>query len=748
MIEQCTHQFVWPRRVMDGHYYQSCLLCGEEYEYDWTNMRRVRSSKRQHSERALQVGVIDVETADVDVEDGSVEDQTREGQASEEAVSPDLDYAEAADTDSSTTYPAASHSSAADPGYHGPDRGSRHPEPDTASNVSATSVAASVPQLKLLLEPEPAYRVFVRNLIDLILSRSPAPVPTTSLPGPFWSDVFVGSDLPWPWFVESLLGHMILVTTVLILSQWWPVAEPVQRSIFDEHYVSYYTPPKSFPSLGSHSPRPRAQSKRLLAPARRPTIRVASEHAPRQGKEASLSPPELAPGQANKLKLKIGPNLPAPMMPLAATGRSRLNVPAGPTWVVAPAPDLAQGTTRRSGSWQASVVAPAPEIGGVSSARAGTAAAPRASIVGPAPYVPGSIRRPGSVNIGESAVVKPAPQLPMDGQGMVSGIAKAGLGNAGNAVVPPPPSVQGAGSMSAGWTSSLSTPGMPVVPPAPSVQGTGNAAGSGRAGVMSGGGAQVVPPAPSVQGGRSNEGSGRSHSIVGSDLQAVPPAPSMQGAGEGAGGGNSLSAGSRGNGGFQALPPSGSGSDGASSNGTNTVGAGSGGPSSDSASAAGGSSAAQGGSAGAGENGGAVNEQSGTTDNSREPATVEIPLHLIGPVLALPGSSYFSNYEVFIAERGIGKNRTELIKLVYVSLPYQRRLSEYSQSDWTLRKLRVTRDKSCDESLLQMTWPETDPRPDAEHAADSPALSPKDRKGMLPCYRTTADDYRRALSRH
>ena len=159
--------------------------------------------------------------------------------------------------------------------------------------------------------------------------------------------------------------------------------------------------------------------------------------------------------------------------------------------------------------------------------------------------------------------------------------------------------------------------------------------------------------------------------------------------------------------------------------------------------ASGGAGAAKGGTGRGGQSGNGDSDDADT-----QGATVEMPLHLIGPVLALPGSSYFSNYEVFIAERKLGNNHTQLIKLVYVSLPYQRRLAEYGPNNWTVPKLRVTRDQSCDESLLQMTWPETDPRPDSQHAADSPALTPKDRKGMLPCYRTTADDYRRALSRN
>ena len=39
-LGRCSHEFSWPRRAADGHYYQVCLLCAAEYTYDWTTMRR------------------------------------------------------------------------------------------------------------------------------------------------------------------------------------------------------------------------------------------------------------------------------------------------------------------------------------------------------------------------------------------------------------------------------------------------------------------------------------------------------------------------------------------------------------------------------------------------------------------------------------------------------------------------------------------------------------------------------------
>jgi len=207
---------------------------------------------------------------------------------------------------------------------------------------------------------------------------------------------------------------------------------------------------------------------------------------------------------------------------------------------------------------------------------------------------------------------------------------------------------------------------------------------------VSGTGLQVVPPAPSVQDTVNSTRDGRVSSLSSTGLQVVSPPAAVQGAGNSGTGGRAMA---------MSIPPV------------------------------------------------VTSPSRPVIDNSRGPVTEEMAIRLIGLALALPSSSYFSNYEVFIAERRISKVASQLIKLVYVSLPYQRRLSEYGLSNSRVYKLRVSRDRTCDESLLQMTWPETDPHPGSQSSTDSPGLSPNDRNGMLPCYRTTADDYRRALSR-
>jgi hypothetical protein len=265
-----------------------------------------------------------------------------------------------------------------------------------------------------------------------------------------------------------------------------------------------------------------------------------------------------------------------------------------------------------------------------------------------------------------------------------------------------------------------------AVPPTPSASGVGTMAGGGRMGLLSGGGSQVVPPPPSIQ--NVSGGGGGMGSMAGARVQVVPPAPSLQGTGgTGAGrGASSLNAG------LQGVAPAPSVGAGGSGNHEGRQVAMNVAPSLAAAPVI-------------------ANAQPQSAakepEAKSEPSTEEMPLRLIGLAMALPNSSYFSNYEVYIAERKLRKNLTELVKLVYVYLPYQRRLSEYGIDQSKVFKLLVSRDRTCDESLMQMTWPETDRPPDAQNATDAPGLSTADKKSMLPCYRTTADDYRKAMAR-
>jgi hypothetical protein len=564
------------------------------------------------------------------------------------------------------------------------------------------------PRLCLLVELEPAYRVFLRNLVDVLRPASPGE--PTIWSAAFWREAFFDSGIPWQRFAETLVGQLVVLAMVLLVSQVWISQEqPRRRSVFENTHLTYYKPDGSFPALRGNPSRAHTVFRKPAVSARRGSIRVAAERA-----EAALKAPDLklkGPARPNIMASNVmASNLVPPVMPLASTRPSRLTVPVGPTSVVAPAPEVGQASSRRLGLPQASGVAPAPESGVVSSKRVMTG--PGTAVVAPPPVVQALVRRVGDINIGPSAVVAPSPRLPADEQRVLSGALNTTLGSLVAWAVPPPPSATGSGTLSGGRAGLMSGVGSNVVPPPPSVQGVGNSSAGGHTNSLSGtslssAGVQAVPPAPSLQGAGSSGAGRRASSFsagAGNALQAVPPAPSV---GAGAGG-NSDRGGRPGAMNQMAMnndpalgpPPS---------------------PVTDT-----------------------PRQQA---EAMREPTTEEMPLRLIGLAMALPNSSYFSNYEVYIAERKLRKNLTELVKLVYVYLPYQRRLSDYGVDNSKVYRLLVSRDRSCDESLMQMTWPEADPHPDMHNAADSPGLSAADKKSMLPCYRTTADDYRKAISR-
>jgi len=130
-------------------------------------------------------------------------------------------------------------------------------------------------------------------------------------------------------------------------------------------------------------------------------------------------------------------------------------------------------------------------------------------------------------------------------------------------------------------------------------------------------------------------------------------------------------------------------------------------------------------------------------------ATIEeLPLGFLGLVLAAPGTSYFSNFEVFVAKRRVAKGQLQLIKLVYQFLPYQKRLSEYDLNNLPPRviKLRVIPDPSCNEALGEIIQPSPDPaRPVTEYPKLPAVLRSADVNQILPCYRTNADDFEKAM---
>ena len=124
-------------------------------------------------------------------------------------------------------------------------------------------------------------------------------------------------------------------------------------------------------------------------------------------------------------------------------------------------------------------------------------------------------------------------------------------------------------------------------------------------------------------------------------------------------------------------------------------------------------------------------------------------LRLVALAWNHPRSSFSASEEVFVADKEVAKDETRLVKLVYMFLSYQPRLSDEGLDYSTLHELRALRDPQCDETLAQITtgqtgdWRQTQPQ--LKYSAAAPPLNLSRHKNPLPCYVTNAEDYTRPV---
>src|SRR5436305_1252077 len=110
----------------------------------------------------------------------------------------------------------------------------------------------AAPELTLLRELEPQYRVFLRNLGDTVLRRPEPVVYTSSKPARFWGDVFVYSGIPWWWILESLLLHVMVMSLWILLQTLSVTHHPLLRRDLYRSHITYYPP--TFPASQSRPP--------------------------------------------------------------------------------------------------------------------------------------------------------------------------------------------------------------------------------------------------------------------------------------------------------------------------------------------------------------------------------------------------------------------------------------------------------------------------------------------------------------
>jgi TonB family protein len=303
--------------------------------------------------------------------------------------------------------------------------------------------ASPTPPPVLLVQLEPWFKVFFRNLADTLWLRRPSPLLLSSSPGTFWPDVFVPARLPWLRFLESAFYHVAVVAAVWALPQLLPasphvVLRPVFRTA-DLYPTSDYLPP-----LDTGGPLRHLAMKGQPEFAPQPIISVPPE--PDNLHQTIVTPPRIKLTQDVPLpNIVVLASNRLPLPPAAVPPAANLKLPTLPTPVVDPPPEVHAAADRRV------LVAPQP------------------AIVEPPPSIAtAALRKLGDVNIGHTDVIAPAPQLPMAEQRTFVSASGPAPGSAATEVIPPPPSIESTGASDAGGP--LIALSIHPLPPSPTIE--------------------------------------------------------------------------------------------------------------------------------------------------------------------------------------------------------------------------------------------------------------------------------------
>ena len=298
--------------------------------------------------------------------------------------------------------------------------------------VPVGEIPQPAPELRLLVELPSRPRAFFGNLRDLVFPRRLPPLELRCAPAPFWPDVFVRRELPWGRFVQSGAYHVIAFVLLIAFTRFFALQpQVVARPAFDHAQVIYYQPSEYLPPLDTRSAHAAQPAKADPESSRQPIISLPREADNRS--QTIVTPPNVKLNRdvalpnivawSEKIFNNIAkPRLAIPPVPLTPAAEITRIAPRMENSVVSPPPDASHLANRNSPTLQTSVVAPPTSVDAASA------------------------RPLGDLNIGPSAVIAPAPQLPLSEQRSdFESRSAPGVGGAAN-VVAPPPSVSASGS--------------------------------------------------------------------------------------------------------------------------------------------------------------------------------------------------------------------------------------------------------------------------------------------------------------
>jgi len=143
-----------------------------------------------------------------------------------------------------------------------------------------------------LIRLDPWHRVFFRNLRDLLWRRRQPPLNLSSSPGLFWTDVFVGSRLPWGRFAESAIFHTAVIAVLWSTAQIWPQRPHLAPTpVFHSSDVLIYEASEYLPPLNTGIPLQPLPQKADPVYAPQPIISVPPEPDNRQ--QTIVTPPQV-----------------------------------------------------------------------------------------------------------------------------------------------------------------------------------------------------------------------------------------------------------------------------------------------------------------------------------------------------------------------------------------------------------------------------------------------------------------------
>jgi TonB family protein len=366
-----------------------------------------------------------------------------------------------------------------------------------------------VADLRLLVEPEPWFRVFVQNLRAFFqrpkLFNQQSTIGNQQSSPTFWPDVFVDHGLPWRRFGQSGAYHVLALAMIWAGSHLFSLQPRIaSQPAFTHADVVYYMPSEYLPPLDTRRSRSVRARKADPEYSAQPIISVPRETDNRS--QTIVTPPDI------QLQHDVAlPNIVAWSEPQ--------QVPIGPVPVV-PASEVSRLTPQM----ERSVIAPPPDLQPASQK---TFHAPEPAVVAPPPAVEaGSTRRLGDRNIAHSSVIAPAPQLSLEEQRAVTGRSSRALSKLSPEVIAPPPPLAASGSRSGGGVIALSlhpAVGAPPDPPAGNRRGNfaatpeGHRGASGAPGASAGNGKEDA----TGSGGEKNSGELPSGLYVGKTSDAT-----------------------------------------------------------------------------------------------------------------------------------------------------------------------------------------------------------------------------------